>query len=187
MAKHKFQMSYHAHAWFEQLVDLSTAFEAALSGTDRTDVLLRLRTRASALLATDKDPAGAIFKDIGLLYELRSRLIHGTGLSERSLAKTAKSITAVPDDSMPGEAVAHAIDRLRDLVRRALLARICLAADDPPLWRLGEDHGVDAQLADASTRDKWCAKWRNVLGSFDAHRSVDRPRPAVSFISEEYG
>ena len=88
---------------------------------------------------------------------------------------------------MPGEAVAHAVDRLRDLVRRALLARICLAAEDPPLWRLGEDHGVDAQLADVSTRDKWCAQWRNVLGSFDAHRSVDRPRPAVSFSSEEYG
>ena len=117
--------------------------------------------------------------------KLRSRLIHGTGLSEKGLAKAAKSITAVPNDSMPGDAVAHAVDRLRDLVRRALLARICLAACDPPIWSLGEDHGVDAQLADASTRDKWCAAWREVLESFDAHRSVDSPPLAVSFISEE--
>ena len=184
MAKHKFQMSYHAHGWFEQLVDLSTALEAALSGTDKTDVLLRLRTRASALLATDKDPAGAIFKDIGHLYELRSRLIHGSGFSEKALNKDAKSITTVPDDSMPGDAVAHAVDRLRDLVRRAMLARICLAGCDPPLWNLGEDRSVDAQLADASTRAKWCAAWREVLESFDAHRSVDSPPLAVDFISE---
>ena len=185
MAKHKFQMSYHAHAWFEQIVDLSTAFEAALSGTDKTDVLLRLKTRASALLATGKDPAGAIFKDVGLLYELRSRLIHGSGFSERGLDKAVRSITTVPDDSLPGVAVDHAVDRLRDLVRRALLARLCLAACDPPLWNLDEDKGVDAQLADASTRDKWCSTWRDVLGSFDAHGSVDRPRTAARFVSQE--
>lgn len=172
MAKHKFQMSYHAHAWFEQIVDLSTALEAALSGTAKTDVLLRLKTRASALLATDRDPAGAIFKDIGFLYDLRSRLIHGSGFSERGLDKALRSITTVPDDSLPGEAVEHAVDRLRDLVRRALLARICLAACEPPLWNLDEDQGVDALLADASTRKTWCSKWRDVLRSFDAHGSV---------------
>ena len=185
MAKHKFQMSYHAHAWFEQIVDLSTALEAALSGTDKTDVLLRLKTRASALLATDKDSAGAIFKDIGFLYELRSRLIHGSGFSEKGLDKAVRSITTVPANSRPGEAVDHAVDRLRDLVRRALLARICLAACDPPLWNLDEDQGVDALLADASTRKEWRSKWRDVLRSFDAHGSVDRPRTAVSFVSQE--
>ena len=185
MAKHKFQMSYHAHDWFEQIVDLSTALEAALSGTDKTDVLLRLRTRASALLATSKDPAGAIFKDIGLLYEMRSRLIHGSGFSEKGLDKAVRSITTVADDSLSGVAVDHAVDRLRDLVRRALLARICLAACDPPLWSLDEDKGVDALLADTATRNTWCSKWRNVLRSFDAHGSVDRPRTAVRFVSQE--
>ena len=43
MASHKLQMSYHAHSWDEQLVDLATALEAALSGTATTDVLFRLK------------------------------------------------------------------------------------------------------------------------------------------------
>jgi len=185
MAKHRFQMSYHEHAWYEQLIDLAIAFEAALSGAHKTDVLLRLKTRASALLATENDPVDSIFKDIGVLYDLRSKLIHGNAFSEKGLAKSAKSITTVPDDSPSGEAVDHAVDRLRDLVRRALLARICLAACEPPLWNLDEDKGVDAQLADASTRDKWCSTWRAVLEQFDAHGSVDRPRTAASFVSQE--
>ena len=184
-ARHRFQISYHAHAWYEQLVDLAIALEAALSGNDKTDVLLRLKTRAAALLATENDPAGAIFKDIGILYGLRSQLIHGNAFSEKRLDKSARSITTVPGDSLPGEAVDHAVDRLRDLVRRALLARICLAACDPPLWNLDEDKGVDAQLADASTRDKWCSTWRDVLRSFDAHGFADRARTAVRFVSQE--
>lgn len=183
MAKHRFQMSYHSHAWYEQIVDLATAFEAALSGVSTTDVLLRLKTRASALLATDTDPAGAIFKDIGILYGLRSKLVHGNALTHKGLARDAKKITTVPDDSPPGLAVDHAVDRLRDLVRRALLARICLATCNPPLWNLSEDKGIDALLADAPTRDKWSSTWRNVLGSFNAYESVDRPRTAVDFTS----
>ena len=182
MAKHKFAMSYHAHSWDEQLVDLATALEAALSGTATTDVVLRLKTRASALLATENDPAGAIFKDIGTLYDLRSRLIHGSALPIRRLVKSVKSITTVPE-SLPNIAVAHAVDRFRDLVRRALLARICLAACEPPLWALGNDENVDVHLADASTRSKWCSTWRDVLRSFGAYESVDRPPPAVPYTN----
>ncbi len=185
IAKHRFQMSYHAYAWYEQLVDLAIALEAALSGTDKNDVLLRLRTRAAALLATENDPAGSIFDDIGLLYGLRSQLIHGNALSEKTLQRSVRSITTVPGDSLLGEAIDHAIDRLRDLVRRALLARVCLAACDPPLWKLNEEKGIDTQLIDASTRNKWCSIWRDFLRSFDAQRSADRPRPAVGLMSRD--
>lgn len=187
MSRHRFQMSYHAHAWYEQIVDLATALEAALSGIDKTDVVLRLKTRAAALLATGNDPAGAVFRDIGLLYGLRSSLVHGKPLKEKDLVKDAEKISTVPEGSPPGLAVAHIVDRLRDLVRRALLARICLATCEPPLWNLGEDKGVDAELADTSTRAKWRSTWRNVLRSFDAHWSVDRPRNAVDWGGERRG
>lgn len=185
IAKHKFLMSYHAHAWYEQLVDLATAFEAVLSGTARTDIQLRLKTRASALLATENDPADAIFKDIGILYELRSQLIHGSALSEKRATKGVKSITTVPDNIMPGVAFAYAIDRLRDLVRRALLARICLAICEPPLWGLNQDKNVDARLADTSNRELWHSKWRDVLRSFNALESSERSRTAVATITDE--
>lgn len=53
MALQKFQLSFHAYGWSEQIVDLATAFEAALSGKEKDDVTLRLKTRASTLLSTD--------------------------------------------------------------------------------------------------------------------------------------
>jgi len=64
-------MSFHAHAWHEQLVDLATALEGALAGSDTSDLTLRLRTRAAALLSTPNDPAAAIFKDTRALYGIR--------------------------------------------------------------------------------------------------------------------
>jgi hypothetical protein len=51
----KFQASYHAYGWHEQIVDLSTALEATLSGQAKEDVTLRLRMRAATLLYTESD------------------------------------------------------------------------------------------------------------------------------------
>lgn len=185
MAVQKFQLSYHAHAWYEQLVDLATAFEAALSGKDTTDVLLRLRTRASALLFTDRDPATNIFNDIGNLYSLRSSLVHGGELKEKDLAKRVRSVSTVPADAPFGIALGYMVDRLRDLVRRSILARICLASGDEPTWALGEDVGVDAQLADEANRKQWRIKWRQIIERIDALDAADRPREAVMFVSQE--
>jgi hypothetical protein len=179
MAAARFTMSFHAHDWSEQIVDLATALEAALSGADKQDVLLRLRTRATALLSTAKDPAGAIFKDIGLLYELRSALVHGGTMSTRRLRKLIQPLSTVPPNEPMGLAVAYAVDRLRDLVRRALLARFALAGGDPPLWPLNSDDGVDANLADDATRAHWRQAWRGELASFDATAAIDTPPSAV--------
>ena len=161
MALHKFQASHHSHTWWERIADLATAFEAALSGSDPSDVVLRLKTHSAALLATERDPASAIFNDVGLLYRLRSRLVHGGELRETQLKKIVLSISTVPDDAPFGVAVDHAVDRFADLVRRSLLARICLAADEegePSTWPLGTDGGVDENLADDATRRVWRSK-----------------------------
>jgi hypothetical protein len=183
MAVQKFQLSYHSHTWYEQLVDLATAFEAALSGKENADVLLRLRSRSAALLWTDRDPATAIFRDVGQLYSLRSSLVHGGELKEKDLLKAVRGISTVPAEAPFGVALGHVVDRLRDLVRRSLLVRICLAKDDEPIWRLGDDDGVDAKLADDRTRSDWRAAWHDTLTSFDALNAADRPREAVDFIS----
>ena len=68
MAAERFTVSFHAHDWSEQIVDLVDRIGSRSFGADKQDVLLRLRTRATALLATDNDPASAIFKDLGQLY-----------------------------------------------------------------------------------------------------------------------
>jgi len=69
---------------YEQLVDLATALEAALIGAERETegLTLRLRSRVAALLATDDDPARALFDDVNHLYGLRSKLVHGGQITQ---------------------------------------------------------------------------------------------------------
>jgi hypothetical protein len=175
MAVQKFVLSYHAHVWSEQIVDLATAFEAALSGKEKDDVTLRLKMRAATLLCTERDPADKIFRDVGVIYGLRSRLVHGGAMKRTELLKEVRKISTVPDDVHDGQAVAHAVERLRDLVRRALLARICLAQGDTPRWLLHTDEGVDAVLVDDLQRHTWRDGWRETLTTIDAITSADRP------------
>lgn len=185
VAKHRFLMSYHAHAWHEQIIDLAISLEAALSGTAKRSVIERLKVRGAALLATGNDPADDIRRDIGILYKLRSWLVHGNALDQDSFSEFIKSISAVPNESLPGEAIDHAVDRLRDLVRRALLARIFLATGDPPLWKLEHDEGTGACLDDPDIADSWRSSWHNALEDLDALAAVDRPQVAVRFPSSE--
>ncbi len=191
LALHKFTLSYHAHVWHEQIVDLATAFEAALSGKSHNDVTLRLKIRASALLATERDPAAAIFKDISLLYGIRSTLVHGGEAKTTSILKQLRGLSTMPKTVPDGVATGHAVERLRDLVRRALLARICLAAGKEPLWSLTGDNDsqVDAALADDVQRSEWRAAWRKELSTIGALASVDRPivpsQPTMVILDKE--
>ncbi len=175
MALQKFLLSFHAYDWSEQIVNLATAFEAALSGKEKDDVTLRLKIRASTLLSTSVDTTEQIFKDVGVIYGLRSALVHGGAMAEKNLLKEVRKISTVPDRLPDGTAIAHAVERLRDLVRRSLLARICLAADDAPLWPLDADTGVDAAMVDDLRRKTWREAWRDALTSIDAIASADPP------------
>jgi hypothetical protein len=174
MALQKFRASYHAYAWDEQIVDLATALEATLSGKQKDDVTLRLRLRASTLLSTAADPAPSIFKDIGVIYGLRSKLVHGGTMDRSWLLKEVRKLTTVADNSMDGVAVAHAVERLRDLVRRSLLARLCLADGNSPLWPIGSDDAVDVAMVDDGPRRAWRDAWRGGLQRIDALDAGDR-------------
>jgi Apea-like HEPN len=86
----KFQES-HAGSRSERIVDLATALEAMLlGGDDDTDaVAFRLRSRAAALLATDGDPGDVVYDGVGVLYGIRSKLVHGGQIKRR--ARRSKS------------------------------------------------------------------------------------------------
>jgi hypothetical protein len=115
MALWKFSESFLGTPWFDQLVDLCTALEAALSGQDKDDILLRLRSRAATLLATERDPAEAIFRDVGKLYGLRSTLVQGGTVSVKDAERMTRHLSTFRDGFPPQTAVAFAVDRLRDL------------------------------------------------------------------------
>jgi hypothetical protein len=191
VALRKFNGSHYTNDLFGQLVDLATALEATLTSAERDSagLTLRLRSRAAALLATANDPAPVIFKDVGLLYDLRSKLVHGGEIREKDLNKTISTISSVP---APGPIsglrtmLGHAVDRMRDLVRRAILARLCLAAEPDPFWPFDEQEmpSVDGLLADDATRERWRSAWQGRLAALGAPAAADPPRGAVDFLSQ---
>ncbi|MGZ6527665.1 MAG: hypothetical protein ACXVES_10790, partial [Actinomycetota bacterium] len=117
----KFNRSHVPDSAFEHVVDLATALEGVMAAgeKDTEGLTLRLRTRTAALLASSDDPGPRVFEDVGALYGLRSKLVHGGQVKESDLRKLVARISTVPEDSMFGIAVAHTVDRMRDIVRRA--------------------------------------------------------------------
>lgn len=138
------------------LIDLSVGLEAALSGTDSSDVSLRLRLRAADLLTTPDDPGDRIYKDVKELYRLRSGIIHGTGVTGAEVKKSINRVSSTSRSSLPGEQLELALDRWRDLLRRAILARAALATEDS-LWPLKNSVDVDGELRTESRRAAWLA------------------------------
>lgn len=185
VALQKFYNAPYRASAFEQLVDLATALEAILLGGDKStdEVSLRLRSRAARLLCTDRDPATAIFDDVGLLYGLRSSIVHGGNLKEKDLRRYVERLsTSVSADGF-GVAIARAADRLTDLVRRSLLARLCLSSGSAPLWSLGSTVSIDRLLADDAIAASWRSKWHTHLSEMGAGDAIDRPKAAADFLA----
>lgn len=186
----KFNRSHSTASPYEHLVDLATALEAVLigEGDPKEEVTLRLRTRVATLLATDRDPATALFDDIGHLYNLRSLLVHGGQISSSRLRRVIGGISTVPEEEMEhafGVAVGRAVDRMRDIVRRAILARLCLAAEPDPLWPFTSKTTIDAVLTDDTQRVTWRGRWRARLAELGIEHAADRARAAADFLSQD--
>ncbi len=136
------------------VVDLSIGLEAALAGNDTSEVGLRLRVRAADLLATTEDPSDVIYQDVKQLYRVRSSIVHGNVLKPGAFLKSIARVSSAGASSRPGEQVALALDRWRDLLRRAILARAALATE-ASLWPLRHTGDVDRELRTESTRTAW--------------------------------
>lgn len=176
---------------FEQIVELATALEGIILGANEGEGLtLRLCTRTAALLAHDDDPASALFEDLKVLYNLRSTIVHGGDLKVAALGKELNKMSCVPsaqEESRDIVRLGYAVDRLRDIVRRTILARMCLAAGETPRWPF-RDNGktkVDVVLADDANRIAWRAHWRGMLNELGAGMAGERSRPPVYSLGAE--
>ncbi len=171
------------------VVDLATTLEAVfIDEADNTEgVTARLRHRAAALLATQDDPTASVFDDVGAFYNLRSTLVHGGNLSEKTLKNKILGITTVTEKDMFGIAAAEAVDRMRDLVRRAILARLCLASGEQPLWPFNPRKSVDVAFADDERRDAMRRSWRRALVAIGAEGAADSLGPPGQVMVEDYG
>lgn len=177
---------------FEQIVQLSTALEGVMTGTNEGDgLLLRLCTRVAALLADEDDPAEVLFEDLKRLYNFRSKIVHGGELTTKQLRSDLNAMGCVPDENSVANMlvrVGYAVDRLRDIVRRAILARICLAVGDPPLWPF-KDEGkavrLDVVLSSDVNRALWRGHWRTMLDSLGVGTAASKSGPPVHSLSAE--
>ena len=181
VALYEFSHSYEPGAAHEHIVDLATALEAIATGDDKETeaVSLRLRSRAATLLACDRDPAPTVFRDVGKLYGLRSQLVHGSSIGAGDLEKLLRGVSTVPTNAPSGVVWSFAVDRLRDLVRRLFLARLCLAEGPSPIWPFTGSTPVDALLSDGAERERWRQTWRDRLAALGAAQAAD---PAVAAI-----
>ena len=177
MAFAMFNRSHQLAPWFDRLVDLATALEAALISEDgpQRGVTRRLRNRSAALLQCGSDSFGEILSDVNVLYDLRSRLVHGDDLPESALEDRLGCLSTVAAGTLLGTATEQAIDRLRDIVRRAILARISLSQGPNPLWT--PNVSVDERLADDQGRQEWRSVWQQHMADIGYPDAIQRTIP----------
>ena len=178
MALTMFGRSHQLVPWFDRLVDLSTALEATLigDGDKNAGLKLRLRHRAAALLACDTDPSTDLFNDVGHLYDLRSTLVHGGNITAKVLENKINRLSTITASTLLGTATEQAVDRLRDIVRRSILARISLSHRSDPLWTPGKP--VDAVLAEDQLRAEWRSAWQKHMAEIGVPEAIQKALPA---------
>ena len=94
------------------VTDLAIGLEAAFAAADRSEVSLRLRTRAADLLATDNDPGDCIYQDIKELYQLRSDIVHGRAPKPKAFEKAIGRVSSANRSTQFGEKTQLALDSL---------------------------------------------------------------------------
>lgn len=183
----KFTNSFAPKPWIEKIVDLATALEAALSGKDKTDVTLRICTRAAIILSTGTDLAPTIFADVKALYDLRSNLVHGAIITQKDLGKWLVAVSAVStsEDRSPRMRIEQLVDRLRDLVRRSILMRLLLNADG--WWPLrGDPPPVDQLWTDPAVAEEWRAAWHQGAADLGSPDAAQPAAPLCDSIFDTY-
>lgn len=187
LALERFERTFAHGNPFDKIVDLCTALEAILvgDGDENSGISLRLKTRASALLSTEHDPASRIFDDMTTFYNLRSKIVHGGHINATRLINEIRKISAVPEQGMFGTATSLAVDRLQDLVRRAILARVCLASEPEPLWPFNAQKPIDSLLSDSDTQSQWRNHWHQKMSGIGAYESAGKSLPAIDSLSRD--
>lgn len=154
----------------DQAIDLAIGLEAALAGTrSESEISLRIRNRAAAFLAAPDDPPSDVYGDVKLLYSLRSAFVHGSSMTTDDVWKLIGKVSTALATTWRGEQFELALDRWRDLLRRAILFRLALGATDKPLWPFAKDQSdIDGAITDPGET----ARWRQTAASFWADRGL---------------
>jgi hypothetical protein len=186
VALNRFNRAHRAGPWSDTLIDLAIGLEAALSTGDRDELTLRIRSRAAHLLATPTDPSTVIFEDVGELLALRGSIAHGEIIKAgkwQAMFSARKLDQVFPEDRM-----VVIFDRWRDLLRRAILARLFLdegtGADS---WKLDRRTSVDGILVGPAGRRRWRQDIRDRARDLGVLSAINPPSPLIDFLHHPYG
>jgi hypothetical protein len=180
----RFSRTFTGMSWQDTVLDLATALEACLGPENKEEIGLTLRTRAAHLLGRD-NPARAdeIFRDVADLYNLRSNLIHGNA----QLKPTPQELCDARGyaHSLPSDRLQALLDRWRDIVRRAICARLLLADTrcGDALWPLvGNQVAVDRYLVRQDTRGEWCQRLVDEASALGLPLLVEPAPPLLDYL-----
>jgi len=168
VATGRFHAALDRRWWDEQLLELTIGLEAALLGGDQEgEITHRLRTRAAALLSSAEEPPERVFDEIGALYEMRSSIVHGSPISDRHARRLLEAMQSSQASEMAGERFAVIVDRARDILRRAIITRLCLSEGAAPVWPWKTSRGfsVDRSLTNPDTAREWRSYVQDRLGA----------------------
>ena len=190
VATGRFHGALDRQFWDEQLLELAIGLEAALLGGDKEgEITYRLRTRGAALLTTDEESPERVFDEIGALYEMRSNLVHGTPTSDRHTRRLLTAMQSSQASELMGERYAAVVDRARDLLRRAIIARLCLSEGARPLWPWSTRRGfsVDRELLNPGTAQEWRAFVRARAAELGFPQANDPAAPVSGLLGQGRG
>jgi hypothetical protein len=189
IAIRRYSRSHRIRTWQDTVLELATALEACLGPSDkRQEIGLTLRTRAAHLLAhDDSEQAETIYKDLTDLYNMRSDIIHGNS-----------KWTRTPEELWTDRGYEHIfetdrthtlLDRWRDIVRRAINARLLLGdatLDGGALWPLtGREPVVDRLLVRKDVRDQWRTRIVDGAATYGLPLLADPAPPLIDYLHND--
>jgi hypothetical protein len=102
--------------------------------------------------------------------------MHGSTLSASQIANRFGQVSVSARSPHAADHGNLSIDRLRDLLRRAILARGFL--DEHRIWPLAvKDFDVDHFLIDDKERLRWQEAWRSSLAGMELSQASDAAKP----------
>ena len=182
VAAGRFHAALDHQFWDEQLLEIAIGLEAALLGGDKEgEINYRLRARAAALLSNDEEPPERVFDDIGALYEMRSSLVHGMPIGDPDTRRLLAAMQSSQVSELAGERFAVSVDRARDLLRRAIIARLCLGEGETPRWpwTARDAFSVDRALLNPDTAREWRSFVRTRVAELGFPGACDPAEPMM--------
>ncbi len=149
-----FQDSFGFDPWPAQVPRLVRSLEGALLPEPSAEaVKSRLRLRLCLLLQVDEASSNRLFDSVGHLYDLRSEVEHAADAKAAKQLRRLKKVSG-SEDTPDGVSQQRAVEELRDLARRAIVARVILAGEPQPIWSIQDDEPIDRRLLEDGFRQR---------------------------------